>query len=108
VSFDAGPERFDGLAQRFVGLVEMAIPDDHVPMMVAAFPRELSSRARAEAEAAAVKECLARRRLEVFDAGGGAPGIDLAGLAARIRGDLCKGTGRADQPDTSFRARRHA
>jgi hypothetical protein len=88
VSFDAGPERFDGLAQRFVGLVEMAIPGDHVPVMVAAFPRDLSSRARAEAEAAAVKECLARRRLEVFDAGAGAPGIDLAGLAARIRGDL--------------------
>jgi hypothetical protein len=88
VSFDAGPERLDGLAQRFVGLVEMAIPEDHVPVMVAVFPREVSLRARAEAEAAAVKECLARRHLEVFDAGAGAPGIDLGALESRIRGDV--------------------
>jgi hypothetical protein len=88
VTFDGRVDGYDLVAQRLVGLVELAIPLDHVPVIVAVLPSDHSSRARAESEAATVKECLVGRKAEVLSSGRGESGVDLAGLAARIRNDV--------------------
>jgi hypothetical protein len=88
VSFDGRVDGYDIVAQRLVGLIELTIPLDHVPVVVAVPPSDPSSRARAQSEAATVKECLAGRQVEVVKSGRGEGGADLTRLAARIRADI--------------------